>query len=494
MIDTMLGPPPAATGSTDGARLPTDGTRGPRAPHRSDREFSSELHDAATRREPSRTDETHTKDAAGPAEGKLHKTRSDAEAAGSETPEHDGRERSSEPGDPAESTTEGADATVTDATRSALAAATAEAAATVTTAAAPAEPVADGASAPLTTALETAAPVATAGADGAQASDVAAAGQPLPQGTGAPATAAATTTVAPLTADGATATATATNPVAPATAATVTAAVATGTPATESTGEAPAPEPVDEGQGVTRAPDAKGTGVPRGAATVTLTLTQTPQSDAQPVHAATAPATGGEPKAMATAALAQAAPPTTGTASSTASTMLDSPLGNLTAGSNQPTASSVSHTGSSGPVAHSHAMDLARELGARVQVALREGGREVMLSMRPPELGHVVVRLVMHDGVLQAHIVADRPEAARMLEQALPHLSDALSERGLSLEGMDITYHHQDEAHDGSAFGEDGVSRRSGRGAGSGSPDDDRLISEARSPITAHAGTLDRLA
>ena len=200
MIDTMLGPPPAATGSTDGARLPTDGTRGPRAPHRSDREFSSELHDAATRREPSRTDETHTKDAAGPAEGKLHKTRSDAEAAGSETPEHDGRDRSSEPGDPAESTTEGADATVTDATRSALAAATAEAAATVTTAAAPAEPVADGASAPLTTALETAAPVATAGADGAQASDVAAAGQPLPQGTGAPATAAATTTATSATA------------------------------------------------------------------------------------------------------------------------------------------------------------------------------------------------------------------------------------------------------------------------------------------------------
>ena len=134
---------------------------------------------------------------------------------------------------------------------------------------------------------------------------------------------------------------------------------------------------------------------------------------------------------------------------------------------------------------------LAQELGHRVHVALREGGREVMLSMRPPELGHVVVRMVMHDGVLQAHIVADRPEAARMLEQALPHLQDALSDRGLSLTGMDVST--QQEAQQRPAFTMDGA--RASRGSGD-EPGFGAAIADAAasSTTTAQDGRLNILA
>ena len=74
-------------------------------------------------------------------------------------------------------------------------------------------------------------------------------------------------------------------------------------------------------------------------------------------------------------------------------------------------------------------------------MSINQGGKEILLDMRPPELGHVVIRMVMHDGVLQAQIVADKPEAARMLEQAMPHLSEALQAQGFDLAGMDIAHH-----------------------------------------------------
>lgn len=131
----------------------------------------------------------------------------------------------------------------------------------------------------------------------------------------------------------------------------------------------------------------------------------------------------------------------------------------------------------------------------RMHVSLREGGREVMLSMRPPELGHVVVRMVMHDGVLQAHVIADRPEAARMLEQALPHLGEALAERGYTLEGMDISYRHQAQERPATAM--DG--RRGPHGLGIDadiSSVDGSGLSEAaiRTATAAANGRLDMLA
>jgi flagellar hook-length control protein FliK len=84
--------------------------------------------------------------------------------------------------------------------------------------------------------------------------------------------------------------------------------------------------------------------------------------------------------------------------------------------------------------------ELARELGTRLQMAVREGGRELVVTLRPPELGHLTIRVTMQDGVLQAQILADRPEAARMLQQSLGHLGSTLGDLGYSLENLDVAY------------------------------------------------------
>ena len=88
--------------------------------------------------------------------------------------------------------------------------------------------------------------------------------------------------------------------------------------------------------------------------------------------------------------------------------------------------------------------ELAREIGSRVHMAVREGGRELVVNLRPAELGHLTIRVTMADGVLQAHIIADRPEAARMLQQSLGQLDTALGDLGYSLDTLDIAYGGQD--------------------------------------------------
>jgi len=56
----------------------------------------------------------------------------------------------------------------------------------------------------------------------------------------------------------------------------------------------------------------------------------------------------------------------------------------------------------------------------------------------------LTIRVTMTDGVMQASIIADRPEAARMLQQSLGHLDTALSDLGYSLDNLDVAYSGQD--------------------------------------------------
>lgn len=51
----------------------------------------------------------------------------------------------------------------------------------------------------------------------------------------------------------------------------------------------------------------------------------------------------------------------------------------------------------------------------------------------------------MNDGIMQAQIIADRPEAARMLQQSMEHLDSALGDLGYSLDNLDVAYQGQDQ-------------------------------------------------
>lgn len=158
---------------------------------------------------------------------------------------------------------------------------------------------------------------------------------------------------------------------------------------------------------------------PAPAAVVTMTLARTPApAAAAPAAAPAAAEQPGRPAA------ADAAPPAAAAV-----------------------AAPVAHTAAPKAPAHvvlpgavTTAADLAQELGSQVRMSVREGGRELVLSLRPQELGHLTVRVTVMEGVLTAQITADRPEAARMLSQSLSQLGQVLGDMGYAVDGLDIAY------------------------------------------------------
>jgi flagellar hook-length control protein FliK len=194
---------------------------------------------------------------------------------------------------------------------------------------------------------------------------------------------------------------------------------------------------------------------PAASATLTLTITPVAAKDAAapvldpalatPVVAAQATA----PVAVATAAEdhkgAPAAASQVPDAATAVAKAVDPPAGSIAPAPAPAPAHTDPLTGAVRPDGgFTTPHELARELGSRVHMAVREGGRELVVNLRPADLGHLTIRVTMTDGVMQASIIADRPEAARMLQQSLGHLDTALSDLGYSLDNLDVAYSGQD--------------------------------------------------
>jgi flagellar hook-length control protein FliK len=186
------------------------------------------------------------------------------------------------------------------------------------------------------------------------------------------------------------------------------------------------------------------------AATVTLTISTPAVVDAGATADAAAPAQLVAPQATTPVAEALQGQPgmrpqVSETASSVAVATAEPPAGSI---GPAPAAQPVQNDPLGGIVRSGGGLttphELARELGSRVQMAVREGGRELVVQLRPADLGHLTIRVTMTDGIMQATIIADRPEAARMLQQSLGTLDAALGDLGYSLDNLDVAYQGQD--------------------------------------------------
>lgn len=256
-------------------------------------------------------------------------------------------------------------------------------------------------------------------------------------------------------------------------------------PAAPSTGSASVGAPrqgdasaVPVATGAPTAPPVQAPAIPAAAATVTITLSRQEApvaARAERAPASTAPSV--------TSPGATVPPPAAATPPAAPASGAEAPA---------PAVSPPVHPTSPGPVpAAGHvglpsgvtsAAELAHELGARMRMAVREGGRELVVNLRPPELGHLTVRVTMIDGSLTAHITADRPDAARLLQQSLQQLGAVLGDLGYNLDGLDVTYGGQ-ERRDAPGSSPDGHTAAAGA---HGAPDD----GSAAIPVPSTAATV----
>jgi len=80
----------------------------------------------------------------------------------------------------------------------------------------------------------------------------------------------------------------------------------------------------------------------------------------------------------------------------------------------------------------------AARVGRALQSAINQNGGTVMLRLQPAELGMVRVQMSIQNGVVQAQLQAETPEARNMLTQQLSQLRDALQSQGLTVERLQV--------------------------------------------------------
>jgi flagellar hook-length control protein FliK len=80
-------------------------------------------------------------------------------------------------------------------------------------------------------------------------------------------------------------------------------------------------------------------------------------------------------------------------------------------------------------------------LEARLRVSGAEGGKAMRMTLRPPELGELVVRLHVAPGgqSATATLLAQHHETGDLLAQAAGDLRQALADRGLRLDRLEVT-------------------------------------------------------
>ena len=111
-----------------------------------------------------------------------------------------------------------------------------------------------------------------------------------------------------------------------------------------------------------------------------------------------------------------------------------------------------------------------RAVGQLIHLASERGVQHARLNLKPVELGGIEIRLVASSAGVTAHVVADSPEAARLLQQAGDDLRRSLADKNVELLSLDVSTSDQ-ERPDASAagggfeqFGDTGPRGRDGLG------------------------------
>lgn len=104
------------------------------------------------------------------------------------------------------------------------------------------------------------------------------------------------------------------------------------------------------------------------------------------------------------------------------------------------------------PAANEH------EIIRRAQVLAREGGGQARIELRPPQLGHLGLRITVTDQNVHVRLLADRAPVADLLARHLPELRQTLEAQGLTIDSLDVDARSGSDLPD-SAFQDHGGSQ-----------------------------------
>ncbi len=77
--------------------------------------------------------------------------------------------------------------------------------------------------------------------------------------------------------------------------------------------------------------------------------------------------------------------------------------------------------------------------GAKLQLNPTENGQQIMLRLRPEELGNVNLKISVEKGILMAEFQVESQVVKQALESNMADLKQALAQKGYSIEGMQVS-------------------------------------------------------
>jgi flagellar hook-length control protein FliK len=133
---------------------------------------------------------------------------------------------------------------------------------------------------------------------------------------------------------------------------------------------------------------------------------------------------------------------------------------------------------------------LPEAASALLQLAVDRGITRARIALKPVELGGVEIQLSSTAAGINARLVADSPEAARMLAQAGEELRRSLEARDVTLLSLHVSTTSGDERHEAAFAGRAGQEPRDRASAGADTADPDSAPDTVHSVLELPGGLL----
>nr|WP_274601634.1 flagellar hook-length control protein FliK [Clostridium rhizosphaerae] len=106
--------------------------------------------------------------------------------------------------------------------------------------------------------------------------------------------------------------------------------------------------------------------------------------------------------------------------------------------------------------------------------------KELSVKIMPKDLGQMVIRLTMDNGIMKANITATNKETYDLLNSQLPAISKQLSEQNLSIQSFSLSLSNGDNfLFNGNESNTDGQQKNHKKNVGIDAIEDEDLLSEA---------------
>lgn len=142
-----------------------------------------------------------------------------------------------------------------------------------------------------------------------------------------------------------------------------------------------------------------------------------------------------------------------------------------------------------GPALRAHARlgELADTAGALIRLAVRGDATVARIHVRPPELGHVEIRLRYQAGGVSAELRAEAPQAVQALASAAAELRRTLESQGIVLLGLDVLGPGDGAAHGSGRRGQADDSAHAGAHGAPADPFAEEAETRVSSPLLTSA-------